>query len=158
MLETFAFFPLAKPSIILWIATHLLCVYRNNQHLSKMNSQRSEDSAEALLLSGWKLATSSMLHASPTGITRVPGKRHPFTKGTDVVLPLRKWNPQFFIFFLSICSWTTVLRSLKALPQGCHSWETQTAKAHACSQIQHRLTTTTLHDLKSGRNFKQMYQ
>lgn len=49
MLETFASF--IKLSIILWIATHLLCVYRNMQHLSKTNSRRSEDSAETLLLS-----------------------------------------------------------------------------------------------------------
>lgn len=52
LLETFTFFPLNKPSIVLWVTTHLLSVYRNNQLLSKMNSQRSEDSAEALLLSG----------------------------------------------------------------------------------------------------------
>lgn len=44
-------FPLLKRRVILWITTHSLCVYRNMQHLSKMNSRRSEDSAEILLLS-----------------------------------------------------------------------------------------------------------
>lgn len=42
MLARFTFFPFIKSSIILWSTTHLLCVYRNREHLSKMNSQVSE--------------------------------------------------------------------------------------------------------------------
>lgn len=71
MLENLLFFPFITLSIILWVTTHLLCVYRNKWHLSKMNS---EDSAEVLLLSGWKLTTNFRLHTSPTGITWVLGK------------------------------------------------------------------------------------
>lgn len=48
------FSPFITRSIILWVTTHLLCMYRNKQHLSKMNRQVSEDSTEVLLLSGWK--------------------------------------------------------------------------------------------------------
>lgn len=77
MLGTFTFFPFIKSSIILW-TTHLLCVYRNKEHLSKMNSQISEDSAEAVLVSGWKLSINFMLHTSLTGITWVLGKCHHF--------------------------------------------------------------------------------
>lgn len=116
LFATFTCFPLNKPSIVLWITTHLLSVYRNKQLLSKMNSQRSEDSAETLLLSEWKLATHFMLHASPTGITWVIGKCCQFQKAQKLFF-LYGCEAHNFLFFKHLFL-NKSLHSLKALSLG----------------------------------------
>lgn len=133
-------FPLLKRRVILWITTHSLCVYRNMQHLSKMNSRRSEDSAEILLLS---VSNTLLVPCQPCWDHPSPWKCRQLWKARKLCFCYKSETHNFlfvFFFFLSICSWT-VLHSLKALraqPQGCHSWEIPTPKACGCSQIQHR--------------------
>lgn len=101
-LKHLLFFPFITLSIILWVTTHLLCVYRNKWHLSKMNS---EDSAEVLLLSGWKLTTNFRLHTSPTGITWVLGKCcHFLCKRHRSCFSVTEAKPTTFSFLFKIFS------------------------------------------------------
>lgn len=158
MLETFTFFPFIKPSIILWMTTHLLCVYRNKQHLSKMNSRRSEDSAEALLLSRWKLATRFMLHTSPAGITWVIGKCCQFAKGTEAVFLLQKWNPQLFFFFFKHLFLNNCFALLKGTATRLSQPGNINTKSTRLQSDPAQINDNTLNDLKSGRNFKQRYK
>lgn len=143
MLARFTFFPFIKSSIILWWTTHLLCVYRNREHLSKMNSQVSEDSAEAVLLSGWKLSVNFMLHTSPTGITWVLGKCHHFPckrhRSCFAVTEVKTTTLIFFFFKAFILEQLFFMHPLKALPQAVTAGKHK-QKARACSHIQHRLT------------------
>lgn len=160
MLGTFTFFPFIKSSIILWTTTRLLCAYRNKAHLSKMNRQISEDSAEAVLLSEWKLAINFMLHTSPTGITWVLGKCHHFLcKRHRSFFSVTEVKPTTFIFFFFkafILEQLFFMHPLKALPQDHHSWETQTEST--CLQSYPAQINNILNNLKSGKNFKQMYK
>lgn len=143
-------FPLIKLSIILWIATHLLCVYRNMQHLSKMNSRRSEDSAETLLLS-----VSNMLLVplgSPASLEMLPVCQ------SKLFFQYRSKTHNFFFFLKHL------FLNCFALPKSLAVRLSQLGNANREPSLElylenpAKINCDTLYDLKSGRNFKQIYK